>query len=61
MARRKETTGRVWRVLRGMHYPTADGVKRAEAGDVVDDLKGPSVPWLVERGVIEPADEEATS
>lgn len=29
--------------------------KRAEAGDVVDDLPAESIPWLLSDGLIEPA------
>lgn len=32
------------------------GLRRAEAGAVVSDLPAVSVPWLLEQGLIEPAD-----
>jgi hypothetical protein len=32
------------------------GGKRAEAGDIVDDLPSGSVKWLLEQGHIAPAD-----
>lgn len=39
-----------YRVLRGITY----GSKRAEAGDVVSDIPGSSVKWLLEQGIVEP-------
>lgn len=39
-----------YRVLQGIDYPPN---KRAEAGDVVDDLPATSVKWLLESGIIE--------
>lgn len=42
-----------YKVLVGLDYPPD---KRAEAGDVVDDLPGKSIKWLREAGLIEPAD-----
>lgn len=41
-----------YRVLVGLDYPPG---KRAEPGDVVDDLPKESVKWLEEDGKIEPA------
>lgn len=39
----------------GINYPV-DGVeKRAEAGDVVDDIPEASRGWLIEQGIITPA------
>ena len=43
-----------YRVLRGIDYPPS---KRAERGDVVDDLPERSVKWLVEAGVVEQIDD----
>lgn len=40
-----------YRVLTGLNYPPN---RRAEPGDVVDDLPGKSVKWLLESGLIEP-------
>lgn len=40
-----------YRVLVGLDYPPD---RRAEAGDVVDDLPGKSIKWLTEIGAIEP-------
>ncbi|MFZ5852305.1 MAG: hypothetical protein ACOYY2_13055 [Actinomycetota bacterium] len=40
-----------YRVLVGLDYPPN---RRAEAGDVVDDLPGSSIRWLVEQALIEP-------
>lgn len=42
-----------YRVLTGMDYPTTKGNKRAEPGDVVDDLPRKSVGWLLSQGHIE--------
>lgn len=42
-----------YRVLTGIDYPPG---KRAEAGEVVDDLPGKSIKWLVACGAIEKAD-----
>ncbi len=39
-------------VLVGINYPPD---RRAEMGDVVDDIPAASVPWLLEQGLIEPA------
>ena len=39
-----------YRVLVGLNYPPA---RRAEPGDVVEDLPGKSVKWLTESGAIE--------
>lgn len=41
-----------YRVLVGLDYPPD---RRAEPGDVVDDLPGKSIKWLTEQGLIEPA------
>ena len=43
-----------YKVLVGVDYPPS---KRAEAGDVVDDLPVDSVKWLKEQGLIELVDE----
>lgn len=45
-----------YRVLTGIDYPPG---KRAEAGDVVDDLPGKSIKWLVECGAVEKVDGKA--
>lgn len=45
-----------YKVLVGLDYPPG---KRAEAGDVVDDLPGKSIKWLRDEGIIEPVDEPA--
>ncbi len=44
-----------YRVLVGMDYPPD---RRAEPGDVVDDLPVKSIPWLLEQGCIEPVDDK---
>lgn len=43
-------TAAQYRALVGLDYPPH---KRAEAGDVVDDLPGKSLRWLLEQGHIE--------
>ncbi|WP_433519043.1 hypothetical protein ACQP2T_28100 [Nonomuraea sp. CA-143628] len=44
-----------YRALVGLDYPGRGRgeERRAEPGDVVDDLPKTSVPWLVEQGAIE--------
>ena len=42
-----------YKVLTGIDYPPN---RRAEAGDVVDDLPSKSIKWLRESGCIEPFD-----
>ncbi len=42
-----------YRVLVGLNYPTPRGEKRAEAGDVVDDLPKKSLEWLLRQGHVE--------
>ena len=42
-----------YRVLVGIDYPPN---KRAEIGEVVSDLPGDSIKWLLEQGLIESAD-----
>ncbi|HZT61007.1 MAG TPA: hypothetical protein VFA21_20550 [Pyrinomonadaceae bacterium] len=39
-------------VKTGMNYDYGDNERRAEPGDVVDDLPAESVPWLLEQGHI---------
>lgn len=46
-----------YRVLTGIDYPPN---KRAEAGDIVEDLPSKSIKWLRECGAIELADATAT-
>lgn len=41
-----------YRVLTGLDYPPD---RRVEAGQIVDDLPGKSVKWLLEQGLIEAA------
>lgn len=38
----------------GIDYPTKTGPKRAEPGEVVDDVPARSVAWLVDLGYLEP-------
>lgn len=42
-----------YRVLIGLNYPTLKGEKRAEPGDVVEDLPKKSIAWLLRQGHIE--------
>lgn len=45
-----------YKVLRGLNYPPDN--KRAEAGDVVDDLPDYAIDPLLRQGAIEPADDK---
>jgi len=45
-----------YRVNVGLNYPPND--KRAEPGDIVDDLPPGSVGWLLDAGAIEPVKTE---
>ena len=46
----------VARLARGDRIPAPDrGLKRAEPGEIVDDIPSVSVPWLLEQGLIRPA------
>lgn len=47
-----------YRVLTGLNYPPDN--RRAEPGDVVDDLPDYSIEPLLRAGVIESADEKKT-
>lgn len=42
-----------YKALVGIDYPPN---KRAEAGDIVDDLDGKSIKWLLEQELIEAVD-----
>lgn len=42
-----------YKALVGIDYPPS---KRAEAGDIIEDLDGKSIKWLLEAGYIEAAD-----
>lgn len=42
-----------YRALTGIDYPPN---KRAEAGDIIDDLPGKSIKWLTACGAIEKSD-----
>lgn len=42
-----------YRVIQGINYPPN---KRAEIGDVVDDLPSSAIKWLVADGIVELAD-----
>lgn len=41
-----------YQVLTGINFPPG---KRAEAGDIRDDIPAQSIPWLLEQGHIKPA------
>lgn len=45
-----------YKVLQGISYPPN---KRAEVGDVVEDIPAQSIKWLREQGIIEPLDPKA--
>tara|TARA_R110000822_G_scaffold286188_1_gene407530 strand:+ start:310 stop:648 length:339 start_codon:yes stop_codon:yes gene_type:complete len=45
-----------YRVLQGIDYPPN---KRAEIGDVVDNIPATSIAWLLEDGIIEDASKPA--
>ena len=47
-----------YRAVVGIDYPPN---KRAEAGDVVTDLPGDSIKWLLEQGLIESTDGKKTT
>lgn len=47
-----------YRVLVGLNYGP-DGSIRREPGDIVDDLPPKSVKWLLEQGLVEPAEKAA--
>lgn len=47
-----------YRCLNGISYPKG---KRAEAGDVVDDLPAQSIKWLLEQGEIEEVNDDGDS
>jgi hypothetical protein len=42
-----------YRVLQGIDYPPN---KRAEVGDIVEDIPAQSVKWLLDSGIIEDTD-----
>lgn len=42
-----------YRALTGLNYPPD---RRIEAGQVADDIPGKSIKWLLEQGLIEPAE-----
>lgn len=46
----------LYEVLVGINYPPK---KRAEIGDVRDDIPGESIPWLLEQGIIRVSDAKA--
>lgn len=47
-----------YRVLAGLSYPPD---RRAEPGDVVDDIPPQSVKWLLSQGIIQDASKNATT
>lgn len=46
-----------YRAIVGIDYPPN---KRVEAGDIVSDLPGDSIKWLLEQGLIESLDKKST-
>lgn len=44
-----------YKVLKGIDYPPN---KRAEVGDVVEDLPSQSIKWLREQGIVELVDQK---
>lgn len=42
-----------WRVLVGINYPPND--RRAEPGDIIDDLPAHAAAWMQRDAIIEPA------
>jgi len=44
-----------YKVLKGIDYPPN---KRAEVGDVVEDLPSQSIKWLREQGIVELLDQK---
>ena len=46
-----------YRAMVGIDYPPN---KRVEAGDVVSDLPGDSITWLLDQGLIETLDKKST-
>jgi len=46
-----------YRVLIGLNYPPGD--KRAEPGDIVDDIPPGSLGWLLDGGIIESVGKES--
>jgi hypothetical protein len=49
----KKRTAPKYRVLVGLNYPPD---RRAEPGDIVDDIPPVSIPWLLRDRAIEAAD-----
>jgi hypothetical protein len=58
VAKRKASSPQRFRVVRGLNYPGGGGARRAEPGEVVDDLPAGSVPWLLAQGHITPVEDE---
>jgi hypothetical protein len=46
-----------YRAVVGIDYPPN---KRVEAGEIVSDLPGDSIKWLLEQGLIESPDKKST-
>ncbi|MER5252904.1 hypothetical protein [Streptomyces sp. NPDC002855] len=45
-----------YRVLNGLNWATIKGKRRAEPGDIVDDIPEKSIEWLLKQGHIEAVD-----
>ena len=52
------TARKSYRVNVGLSYPTKSGEKRARKGDIVSDLPGPSLRWLLSRGHVSLVEKE---
>ncbi len=50
-----------YRVIVGIDYPTGKGQKRAEPGDIVDDLPKKAIEWMLPAGIVEKTTEESTA
>lgn len=48
-----KTTKARYRATVGLSYPTKGGERRVLPGEVIDDLPGPSIKWLLTAGHIE--------
>lgn len=46
-----------YRAMVGIDYPPS---KRVEAGEIVSDLPGDSIKWLLDQGLIESLDKKST-
>ena len=47
-----------FRVKTGLDWGVGKEAKRAEPGEIRDDIPAKSVPWLVAQGLIEPVEDQ---